>query len=328
VEAGYIAAHNRPILMPGTGLISHLECLDHVPPPGHPESPARLKAVLAALATDSFAPLIRIEAPVASRETLTAAHLSVHIDSILGAFAQESESAGIAMIDADTFMSRGSAQAALRAAGAVTRAVDGIARGEIRNAFCAVRPPGHHAPSDRAMGFCLFNNVAAGAFHARRIGISERIAVIDFDVHHGNGTEEIFWNDANLFYASTHQMPLYPGTGSARERGIANNILNVPLAPQSGSKEFRDAMSRIILPALESFAPDFIFISAGFDAHADDPLAQLNLTEADFAWATAAICAAAARLCSGRVVSTLEGGYDLAALGRSAAAHVRALMEA
>ncbi len=283
---------------------------------------------MTALNADEFAPLIRIEAPMASRESLAAAHSSEHIDSVLGALAQEAARAGMAVIDADTFMSPGSAQAALRAAGAVTRAVDGVARGEIRNAFCAVRPPGHHAPSDRAMGFCLFNNVAIGAFHARKIGISERIAVIDFDVHHGNGTEEIFWNDADLFYASTHQMPLYPGTGSAHERGIANNILNVPLAPQSGSKEFRDAMSRAVLPALESFAPDFIFISAGFDAHEDDPLAQLNLTETDFAWATEAICAAAAHLCSGRVVSTLEGGYDLAALGRSAAAHVRALMEA
>jgi acetoin utilization deacetylase AcuC-like enzyme len=314
--------------MPGTGLISHLECLDHIPPAGHPESPDRLKAVLAALDTDSFTALIRIEAPMATRDALVAAHLPAHIDSILGALAREAARAGIVMIDVDTFMSRGSAQAALRAAGAVTRAVDGIARGEIRNAFCAVRPPGHHALSDRAMGFCLFNNVAVGVFHARKIGISERIAVIDFDVHHGNGTEEIFWNDANLFYASTHQMPLYPGTGAARERGIANNILNVPLAPRSGSKEFRDAMSREILPALESFAPDFIFISAGFDAHEADPLAQLALTETDFEWATTAICAMASRLCSGRVVSTLEGGYDLAALGRSAAAHVRALMEA
>jgi acetoin utilization deacetylase AcuC-like enzyme len=178
------------------------------------------------------------------------------------------------------------------------------------------------------MGFCLFNNVAVGAFHARKIGISERIAVVDFDVHHGNGTQDIFFGDSNLFYASTHQMPLYPGTGAAREHGIANNILNVPLAPQSGSREFRDAITRVILPALDAFQPEFIFISAGFDAHADDPLAQLCLTDEDFGWATGVICEAAKRLCDGRVVSTLEGGYDLDALGRSAAAHVRALMEA
>jgi acetoin utilization deacetylase AcuC-like enzyme len=177
------------------------------------------------------------------------------------------------------------------------------------------------------MGFCLFNNVAVGAFHARKIRVSERIAVIDFDVHHGNGTEDIFWNDANLFYASTHQSPLYPGTGSANERGVAQNILNCPLTPYSGSAAFRAAMSNAILPAVESFAPDFIFISAGFDAHKSDPLAQLELMESDFGWATARICELAKTACNGRVVSTLEGGYDLEALGRSAAAHVRALME-
>ncbi|HWD48308.1 MAG TPA: histone deacetylase family protein [Rhizomicrobium sp.] len=314
--------------MAKTGLISHKTCLEHVPRPGHPENPARLAAVLKALSTPEFASLARFEAPRADLEPLLAAHTQEHVDAILDAFNNEKQRSDVIAIDADTFMSPGSAEAALHAAGAVIRAVDGVASGEFQNAFCAVRPPGHHAPRDRAMGFCLFNNVAIGAFHARKIRISERIAVIDFDVHHGNGTEEIFWNDANLLYASTHQMPLYPGTGYARERGVANNILNVPLAPASGSKEFRVAMSDKIFPALESFAPQFIFISAGFDAHESDPLAGLCLHEDDFKWATAEICKLAKTLCGGRVVSTLEGGYDLGALGRSAAAHVRALMEA
>lgn len=311
-----------------TGLFSHKNCLDHRPPAGHPESPDRLRAVLAALAVPRFASLQREEAPRAERASLLAVHDEAHVDAVLGSLDEEARQNGLAFIDADTVMSPGSGEAALRAAGAVVRAVDRVAHGEMKNAFCAVRPPGHHAPQDRAMGFCLFNNVAVGAFHARKIRLFERIAVIDFDVHHGNGTEDIFWNDPNLFYASTHQMPLYPGTGAPSERGVAQNILNVPLTPYSGSDAFRAAMSNAILPAVESFAPDFIFISAGFDAHKSDPLAQLELTENDFGWATARICELAQKACGGRVVSTLEGGYDLDALGRSAAAHVSALMEA
>ncbi|MGN6517723.1 MAG: histone deacetylase family protein [Rhizomicrobium sp.] len=311
-----------------TGLFSHSACLDHVPPAGHPENPDRLRSVLRYLEGTDFAPLLRREASRATREALLATHDAGHVNAVLETLNAQAQTSGFALIDSDTIMSPGSAEAALRAAGAVIDAVDCVARGEMKNAFCAVRPPGHHAPRDRAMGFCLFNNVAVGAFHARKIGLLERIAVIDFDVHHGNGTEEIFWNDPNLFYASTHQMPLYPGTGSLRERGVAQNILNVPLAPYAGSDAFRAAMSNVVLPALESFAPDFIFISAGFDAHRADPLAQLELDENDFAWATARVCDAAKKACGGRVVSTLEGGYDLDALGRSAAAHVRALMEA
>jgi acetoin utilization deacetylase AcuC-like enzyme len=311
-----------------TGLISHAACLGHVPPPGHPESPDRLRAVLSALDGPDFAGLAREEAPRADMAALLAAHDAAHVDAVLGALNEEARQNGFALIDADTTMSPGSREAALRAAGAVVRAVDRVADGQMKNAFCAVRPPGHHAPADRAMGFCLFNNVAIGAFHARKIRLFERIAVIDFDVHHGNGTEDIFWNDANLFYASTHQMPLYPGTGAPDERGAAQNILNVPLTPYAGSEAFRAAMSNAILPAVESFQPDFLFISAGFDAHAADPLAQLELTEADFGWATARICELAQKACQGRVVSTLEGGYDLDALGRSAAAHVRSLMGA
>jgi len=308
-----------------TGLISHTACLGHVPPEGHPESPDRLQAVLTALAAPDFRDLVREEAPRAGRDSLLAVHDTAHVDAVLGALNDQAHQNGYAPIDADTIMSPGSAEAALRAAGAVIRAVDRVANGEMKNAFCAVRPPGHHAPRDRAMGFCLFNNVAIGAFHAHKIRLFERIAVIDFDVHHGNGTEDIFWNHPDFFYASTHQMPLYPGTGAPGERGVAQNILNAPLTPYAGSEAFRAAMTNAILPAVESFRPDFLFISAGFDAHRDDPLAQLELTEADFGWATTEICKLAKKACSGRVVSTLEGGYDLGALGRSAAAHVRAL---
>jgi acetoin utilization deacetylase AcuC-like enzyme len=311
-----------------SGLFSHPACLAHVPPEGHPESPERLRAVLAALDAVEFRELAREDAPRAEREALLAAHEAAHVDAVLGPLNDEAHARGYAQIDPDTIMSPGSAEAALRAAGAVVHAVDRVAAKEMKNAFCAVRPPGHHAPQDRAMGFCLFNNVAIGAFHAHKIRLFERIAVMDFDVHHGNGTEDIFWNHPNFFYASTHQMPLYPGTGAPNERGVAQNILNAPLTPYSGSDAFRAAMTNMILPALESFAPDFVFISAGFDAHRADPLAQLELTEKDFGWATTEICKVAARTCEGRVVSTLEGGYDLDALARSAAAHVRALMEA
>jgi acetoin utilization deacetylase AcuC-like enzyme len=310
-----------------TGLISHNACLGHQPPPGHPESPDRLRAVLRGLETAEFQDLVREEAPEASREALLRIHSPAHVDAVLGRFADEAARDRYFRIDADTAMSNGSAQAALRAAGAVVLAVDRVMAGEYRNAFCAVRPPGHHATRTRAMGFCLFNNVAAGALHARKAHGIERIAVIDFDVHHGNGTQGIFFGDANLFYASTHQSPLYPGTGQSSEHGIASNIVNVPLAEGAGSDEFRAAFETIIIPALENFSPQFVFISAGFDAHARDPLAGLQLSDSDFFWATQKLCRIAAEACQNRVVSTLEGGYDLGALATSAAAHVRALME-
>jgi acetoin utilization deacetylase AcuC-like enzyme len=272
--------------------------------------------------------LAETEAPQATREQLARAHTPDLIDDVLGRLNELAQTAGYARIDSDTFMSAGSAQAALRAAGAVMAAVDGIMAGHFKNAFCAVRPPGHHAERARAMGFCLFNNIAVGALHACAEHRLKRIAVVDFDVHHGNGTQDIFFDDPELFYASTHQMPLYPGTGYEAERGVAGNVLNRPLRPGSGSAEFRDAYRESVLPALEAFAPEFIFISAGFDAHRADPLANLNLLEEDFAWVTREICALAARLCHGRVVSALEGGYDLDALAASAAAHVTALLEA
>ena len=307
-----------------TLLYSHPACGDHDPGAMHPESPARLKAVLSALDDDAFDALERREAPRADKALIARVHSPEFVETVLAAVPRS----GHAALDMDTVLSPGSGEAALRAAGAVCAAVDAVAAGEAANAFCAVRPPGHHAEPSRSMGFCLFNNVAVGAAHARAAHGLRRAAVIDFDVHHGNGTQAMFWDDPDLFYASTHQMPLYPGTGEAGERGVAGNIVNLPLAPLSGSAEFRSAMSDALLPALLNFAPDFIFISAGFDAHAADPLAQLRFHEDDYAWATSEIAKLARTCCAGRVVSTLEGGYDLRALGASAAAHVSALMAA
>ncbi|MGH6889124.1 MAG: histone deacetylase family protein [Rhizomicrobium sp.] len=305
-----------------TGLITHAACFDHVTPPGHPERVDRLHAVLRALDETGFAQLIRIDAPRADRDALLRVHAPSLVELVLNARIAPGH---FELIDADTAMSSGSPEAALRAAGAVITAVDRIMAGEFANAFCAVRPPGHHAEKARAMGFCLFNNIAVGALHARAAHGLSRIAVVDFDVHHGNGTQDIFFDDRELFYASTHQWPLYPGTGSSAETGIGANIVNAPLAPGSGSREFRAAFEDVVLPALDAFSPQFLFISAGFDAHEADPLASLRLKEEDFAWATKRLCEAASRHCDGRVVSALEGGYDLEALGRSVAAHVNVL---
>ncbi|MEQ9447927.1 MAG: histone deacetylase family protein, partial [Rhodospirillaceae bacterium] len=230
-------------------------------------------------------------------------------------------------LDGDTVVSPASGEAMLRAAGAVVRAVDAVTSGEASNAFCAVRPPGHHAESGRPMGFCLVNNVAVGAYHARATHGFQRVAVIDFDVHHGNGTQEMFWDDADAFYASSHQFPFYPGTGARSERGAHNNVVNVPLAAGSRSDVFRGALNDEILPALAAFKPDFIFISAGFDAHKDDPLGGLALTDTDFAWATGAIMKVAQEVCGGRVVSALEGGYNLDALADCVTAHVETLKD-
>ncbi len=306
-----------------TALFTHTACLDHLTPPGHPESPERLRAVLAALAGADFAALIRAEAPRAEGEGLALVHPRHFIRKVLESVPER----GLSSIDGDTTLSPGSGEAALRAAGAVIAAVDAVMTGEAKTAFAAVRPPGHHAEPGAAMGFCVFNNVAVGALHARSHGI-RRIAVVDFDVHHGNGTQAAFEADADLFFASTHQWPLYPGTGLPQERGVAGNIVNVPLPPRSGSDEFRDAFESLVLPALDRFAPDLVMISAGFDAHEADPLADLRLTERDYAWATTRLCEVAAEHARGRVVSTLEGGYDLEALAASAAAHVKALMTA
>ncbi|HEX6441613.1 MAG TPA: histone deacetylase family protein [Stellaceae bacterium] len=304
-----------------TLLYTHPACLEHDPGQYHPESPARLRAVLSALEGPDFARLERREAPEAAIEDIARAHSQRFAERLLAAVPQS----GHVGIDADTIMCPASGRAALRAAGAVAAAVDAVLGGEADNVFCAVRPPGHHAEPGRPMGFCLFNNVAIGALRAREVHGLPRVAVVDFDVHHGNGTQARFERDASLFYASTHQFPLYPGTGAASETGVGN-IVNVPLRPMAGSRDFRLGFSREILPALDEFGPQLLLISAGFDAHRSDPLAQLQLEEADYSWATEQLLDVARRHAGGRVVSTLEGGYDLEALGASVAAHVRVLM--
>jgi acetoin utilization deacetylase AcuC-like enzyme len=279
--------------------------------------------VLEALSAPEFAGLERREAPEAAIDDIARVHPRRLVESLLAQMPVE----GYAAIDADTILCPESGEAALRAAGAVAAAVDAVIGGEAERAFCAVRPPGHHAEPNRPMGFCVFNNVAVGALRAREVHGVARVAVIDFDVHHGNGTQARFADDPTLFYASTHQSPLYPGTGAASETGVGN-IVNLPLRPMSGSNEFRQGMTRVILPALAEFAPELVMISAGFDAHRADPLAQLMLDESDYAWVTERLVEIAREHARGRVVSTLEGGYDLVALGASAAAHVRALMAA
>ena len=304
-----------------TRLYTHPACRDHDPGPHHPERPERLAAIERAFETLPDGPYDRAEAPAIDLDLLELAHPAAHVERVLAAI----PASGYGSIDADTGVSAGSREAALRAAGAAVAAVEAVAKGEVDNAFCAVRPPGHHAEPDRAMGFCLFNNVAIAALYAReKLGFA-RVAVIDFDVHHGNGTQACFENDPDLFYASTHQWPLYPGTGAPTETGVNRNIVNAVLPPMAGSTEFRSAIRDRVVPALESFQPDFVFISAGFDGHRDDPLAMLNLVEDDYAWATRQLCAVAAGFAGGRVVSTLEGGYDLNALAQSAKAHVEAL---
>jgi acetoin utilization deacetylase AcuC-like enzyme len=304
-----------------TLLLSHPACLEHDPGSYHPESPDRLRAVLSGLDQSRFARLHRKEAPRAELDEIMRVHPRAYTEAVLAAVPAR----GHAALDADTVLSPGSGEAALRAVGAVLAAVDAVVDGSADNAFCAVRPPGHHAEADRAMGFCLFNSVAIGAQRARQHHALERAAIIDFDVHHGNGTQAIFENNPHVFYGSTHQSPLYPGSGDRSETGVGN-IVNVPLRPMSGSAQFRRAFDEIILPALEDFRPDIILISAGFDAHRSDPLAQLMLVEEDYAWVTERLLACAARHCEGRVISSLEGGYDLDALAASAAAHVGALM--
>ncbi len=309
-----------------TALYTHPACLGHNVPEGHPERPARLKAVLQALEGDDFAPLVRREAPLAGVDDLALVHPRPYIEAVLTCFPES----GFYSFDPDTLASPGTREAALRAVGAVVAAVDAVMTGEAGNAFCAVRPPGHHAEPERVMGFCFFNAVAIGDCHARHAHAIGRVAVVDFDVHHGNGTQAAFWDDPDLFYASSHQAPFYPGTGAESERGGGGgvHIVNVPLAAGTDGAAFRAAWEARILPRLAAFRPELVLVSAGFDAHQDDPLGQMSLTEEDYAWITRELCAVAADSCDGRLVSVLEGGYDLSALGRSAAAHVRALMSA
>ncbi len=304
-------------------LITHAACLEHDPGPLHPERPDRLRAVLRALEAAEFRSLLRETAPRASREALRRVHADAYIGEILSIAPEKGE---YQVLDPDTVMSAGSAEAALRAAGGALAGVDAVMSGRARAAFVAVRPPGHHAEPARAMGFCLFNNVAVAALHARARWALRRVAIVDFDVHHGNGTQSICFGDPDLFYASSHQSPCYPGTGAAAEHGIAGNVVNVPLPPGTAGRVFREAWQTVILPALGRFSPELLLVSAGFDAHKADPLAELRLEVEDFSWLTGELARLAAAPTGGRLVSVLEGGYDLAALSASAAAHVRALM--
>ena len=303
-------------------LYTHPACLQHDPGPDHAERPARLRAVLQALDHDRHMALDRIDAPQVSREQLLRVHSAAHIDHLLA----NAPSEGRYRLDEDTVMSPGSIEAALRAAGAVVAAVDAVLSGAIQRAFCAVRPPGHHATRDQAMGFCLFNNIAVGAAHALAAHGLKRVAIADFDVHHGNGTQAIFEHDPRVLYVSSHQSPLYPDSGREDERGVGN-IVNGTLSPGAGSYEFRELWDSVLLPRLHAFKPQLVLVSAGFDAHRNDPLADIRLGQEDYAWITERLVMLAHTHADGRLVSALEGGYDLAALATCTSAHASALVD-
>lgn len=308
-----------------TVVMHHPACLGHLPGQGHPESPQRLHAVMDALRQPEFAGLDWREAPCGTRDQLLLVHDAEYVDAIAAASPQR----GLVALDGgDTLMSPGTWDAVMRCVGAACAGVDAVVAGEAGNVFCATRPCGHHAEPDRAMGFCIFNQAAIAAVHALEAHGLQRVAVIDFDVHHGNGTQTAFFHRPQLFFGSSHQSPLYPGTGAASESGASGNIVNLPLPPGCGSALFRSRVARELLPALQRFAPQLIVISAGFDAHRCDPLANMNLEDDDFAWITREVMAIAAEACEGRIVSILEGGYSGEGLADGCAAHVRALMQA
>lgn len=304
-----------------TLVLTHEACLGHVTPEGHPERVARLEHVLHAL-RQADVPIEK--APAGTREDVELAHPAAYVDRL----ERELPESDFVQLDADTWMTPGSLDAAYRAVGAVREAVDRVVGGEASNAFCATRPPGHHAEQETPMGFCLFGNAAIGVKHAlERHGLS-RVAVVDFDVHHGNGTQALLWDEPRALVVTSQQMPLWPGSGAPSERGAHDNVLNVPLSPGSDGAEMRAAYEAKVFPRLRAFAPELILISAGFDAHQDDPLAGLNWSTEDFIWLTREICKIAAQTCEGRVVSVMEGGYDLTSLAESVTAHVKELQEA
>ncbi len=306
-----------------TLLLSHETFADHAPPAGHPERPDRIVAVNELLQRDEFDSLKREDAPVGNRSDVLRAHPEDYVEMIEQASPEE----GLVQLDGDTYMGPQSLKVTMRAIGAMTRAVDEVVARNVHNAFCAVRPPGHHAEKTKPMGFCIYNIVAIAAHYARaELGL-ERVAVVDFDVHHGNGTQDIFWATRDLMYASTHQMPLFPGTGARGETGVGN-IHNAPLSSGADGEDFKQAFSQVVFPALDDFRPDLILVSAGFDAHRNDPLATVNLVEEDFGWATLKLMDYADKYSQGRLVSVLEGGYDLDGLTGSVSAHVTALMQA
>jgi len=318
--ASLVAFHSHAAT-PATLFVSHPAALDHDPGPGWPDSPERLRAILSALEAPRFATLSRAEAPPVAREALLRVHAAAHLARIEQAAPNE----GRNHLGADVIMSAGTLEAALRAAGGAVVAVDAVMRGEARNAFVAARPPGHHAREDGAMGFCFFNNAAVAARHAIAAHGAGRVAIVDFDVHHGNGVQEIFWDEKNVLYCSTHQAPHYPGTGSVTETGAHDNIVNAPLRRGDGGAEFREALQTRIFPRLDAFAPDLVILCAGFDAHLHDPLGGLRLVEPDYRDVTLRLMEIAARRCNGRIVSLLEGGYRPSDLASCVAAHIEAL---
>ncbi|PSH70682.1 acetoin utilization protein [Phyllobacterium brassicacearum] len=305
-----------------TRLYTHPIYLEHLTPLGHPERPDRLRALDKVLEDSAFDALDRVQAPLGDEATILYAHPESFLDRVRNTIPEE----GLTRVDADTTVSPKSWEAALTAIGAANAAVDDVFEGRADNVFVASRPPGHHAERDKAMGFCLFNNAAIAARHAQKAHGAMRVAIVDWDVHHGNGTQDIFWDDPSVLYCSTHQMPLYPGSGAKDETG-AGNIVNAPLSPMTGSDHFREAFNTRILPALDAFQPELIIVSAGFDAHHRDPLAEINLYEDDFDWATGLLMERAGSFASNRLVSLLEGGYDLKGMSLSAGAHIRRMME-
>jgi len=308
-----------------TRLYEHPIFLEHITPEGHPERPDRLRSLNIALEHPNFERLVRKQAPQANEDAVLLAHPEEHLLSVMRQIPEEDGE--INRVEADTYVSPKSLQAALTGIGAAMVAVDDVFTGAADNVFVASRPPGHHAETAKAMGFCLFNNAAIAARHAQKVHGAERIAIIDWDVHHGNGTQDIFWNDTSVLFCSTHQMPLYPWSGDKNETGVKNNVVNAPLSPNTGSEYFREAFKSRVLPAIADFSPDLIIISAGFDAHHRDPLAQINLVGEDFDWATGRLLEMADKYASNRVVSLLEGGYDLEGLAESAAMHILRMMK-